>query len=456
MLDGMDDGARVFIVGPVPRTDALLDVLDMSRRVTAGATESDGSSPAARVFLDGHHPVVSLDRGRLTWAASWFGEGPYTVPDCEFVWSYLSELLAGAWRSDGVELMLTPATTGRDLWLRTITGPGYPVLDQPLQAAIRAGAGQGRIETRPGRGIVTLHEYDARLAYLSLTPKMPVGEPVDLHGADAEAWAAEHPYAPARYLVSFTVPADWGRRPGILPVAVSRTIDPLAGWTWPTERGTIHGPTWCEGSELFIARRYGWSTTVHRVIGWTETADVFATWQRRLMRVLDVGLAHLDGDPTLAAMFRSAVRAMALHTIGALNGSPHRVTHLGASPHDHGQGIRRLRSGVWTWHTVERAAWPQLSHPEWTATIWGRARARLLDAPTGTRGQRIGALHVPAEQLVAFRTDAIYTTQPTGWGDDDDGRPGRYRYKGAHGPGPWPRTGTDVLRMKGANNGSEA
>lgn len=454
MFDDLDDGARVFVVGPVPRTDQILSLVT-SLGVNAGVTDSEGPSPRARVYLDGHYPVVSVDRGRLTWAASWFGDGAYTVADCEHVWQYLTDLLSDAWRGNDIELMLTPATTGRDLWLRTIPkGPGYPVLDRPLQTAIRAGAGQGRIETFGGRGIVTLHEYDARLAYLSLTRRMPIGEPVDLHESDAQAWADAHPFAPARYLVSFYVPAGWGsRRPGILPVARSREVDPLAGWSWPTEPGRVHGPTWCEGSELALARRYGWSVTIHRVIGWEQTRDVFAVWQERLLHVLDVGMSQLD-DSRHAAMFRSAIRAIALHTIGALNGSPHKVTHVGPSPHDHGQGVRMLRDGSYTWHTVEPPAWPQLSHPEWTATIWGRARARLLDAPTGATGHRIGALHLPAGSVVAFRTDAIYTSEPTGWGDDDDGKPGRYRYKGAHGPGPWPRSGTDVLRMKGAESGT--
>lgn len=441
MLDALDEDRRVFIVGPVPRTTELL-------RIVAEYPKA-GASDNARVFLDGHHPVVSIGGARLTWAASWFGEGPYTVADCDDVWAVLDELLREAWRGNDIEVVLTPATTGRDLWVRTIPpGPGYGVLDQVLQHTIRSGAGQGRIETMPGKGFVTLHEYDARLAYLALTRRMPVGEPVDLHGDDAQRWRDEHPFAPGRYLVSFYVPDGW-RRPGIIPVTTSREVDPLAGWSWPTVTRTLHGPTWCEGSELAVALKYGWSVTIHRVIGWEHTADVFRTWQDRLLRVLDRGQQLYRDEPVRAAMFRSAVRAIALHTIGALNGGRHKVTHIGPEPHAHAQGIRRLSTGGLVWHTSEPPAWRQMSHPEWTATIWGRARARLLDAPSGFQGYRVGALHTPPGTVVAFRTDAIYTSEPTAWTEHDDGQPGRYRYKGAHGPGPWPRSGTDVLKMKG-------
>lgn len=434
-LDGR--GRRVFVVGPVPRARQM--IADFPN---AGASEN-------RLYLDGHYPVIRRGGDRATWANQYFGDRPFTISDAGAVWRELDRMLSIAWRWNGSLLSLTPATTGRDLWVRTIpAGDGYPVLDERLQATIRAGSGQGRIEVMPGAGSVTLHEYDARLAYLSLTRRMPVGEPVDLHGADAEQWIEEHPYAPCRALVSFYVPDGWGRRPGILPIALDRADNPDAGWHWPTGPGTLHGPTWCEGSELALARRYAWRTTVHRVIGWTDTADVFAIWQTRLLKVLDQGARLYRGDELRGSMFRSAVRAIALHTIGSLNGAPHKVTHIGTSPSDGALSIRALGPGLLTWHTIEPPAWPQLSHPEWTATIWGRARTRLLDAP-GKGGHRVGALHVEPGAVVAFRTDAIYTDRPLDWDRHDDGAPGRYRHKGSHGPVPWPRNGTDVLAAKG-------
>jgi formylglycine-generating enzyme required for sulfatase activity len=36
--------------------------------------------------------------------------------------------------------------------------------------------------------MVTLHEYDARLAYLAVTRRMPVGVPAELDARDAAAW----------------------------------------------------------------------------------------------------------------------------------------------------------------------------------------------------------------------------------------------------------------------------
>lgn len=424
-------GERVFILGRPPRTTALLAAVE---------------GVEAKTYLDGHFPVIHLDGQAVTWAASWFGEGDYRPGDCYTVWAALRAILGELWRGNRVEMMLTPATTGRDLWVRTVpAGVEYPVLPHHLQTAIRAGAGQGRIETMPARStLVTLHEYDARLAYLATTRRMPVGLPMELDTpAEAEAFAHRNPYQPARYLVTFSVPNDWGHRPGILPMPAG-----LAGWSWPTERKVTHGPTWVDAAELWVARNYGWSVGVLKAYAWTQTADVFRTWQTRLLRALQLGADQFAGNPTQAAMFRSAIRAMALHAIGAMHGAPHRVTGIGSVPPGDAQGIRMLGNGSWTWWTNRPPAWPQLVHPEWTTTIWGRARQRLLT--TGRDG--VGALHLPAGvDVVAFRTDAIYTTGPTGWDELDDGAPGRYRLKGTHGPVPWPRTGTDVLAAKAAN-----
>ena len=88
-----------------------------------------------------------------------------------------------------------------------------------------------------------------------------------------------------------------------------------------------------------------------------------------------------------------------------------------------------------------------MSHPEWSAQVWGRARARVLWAPTAVAHTYAGALTIPAAQLVSIYGDAVMTTREPEWAAPrfDDGKPGRLRVKG-HLPdldaaGGWPTTG---------------
>lgn len=419
-------GKRVFIVG---------------KPQTGGAVAVASAPDAARCYTDGHFPlVVCANKASVTYAASWFGEGDYSPADAEQVWHWLETSLVREFRDNGARLLLTPATTGRDLFARCVpAGDGWPVLTPDVQAMIRSTAGQGRMETlRPPPAhsgtISVLHEYDARMAYVSLLRELPIGEPLHYRGGLAEQWATEHPYHEGRYRVTWKAPGGW-RHPGILPAHGDTSDGP--DWVWPAA-----GAGWCSGAELFTAWRAGWTVNVHEAYVWPERGDPFRTWRDRLLRVL----ALADELPHVR-MVRNAIRAIILHTIGAIHGAPHKTSHYGPNPPDNARHVRLLRDGRFAWETQSLPAWPEMVHPEWSSAIWGRARARLLLSHNG----RAGALTVNPASLVAFRTDAIYTTTPTRWEEHDLGQPGRYRharYTFAEGR-PWPRNGLDVLRMKG-------
>lgn len=422
--DVVQQAERVFMLGPAPGSRAILAMLDSS----------------ASVYLDGHFPVVRIGDSQLTYAESWFGAGAYSPADCQRAWEWLS---AGIKAFGPTATMLaSPGTTGRDLWLRTVRDEGYSVVSPAVQTVIRSSAGQGRIEMLPaGAGLLpAMYEYDARLAYLGVTRELPIGEPESVDGRRYESERMSR----ARWLVEWTVPKGW-RLPGILPVML-----PAGGWYWPTVPGA-YGPSWVDATELHLAVQAGWSVRIHEGMLWHETADVFRTWQDRLLRIMDRAVTELE--PAGAGMIRSAVRAMILHTIGAMHGAPRKATGIGSAgavPKG-ASDIRQLSDGRMIWSTSTAPAMPELVHPEWTSTIWGRARARLLDAPTGIKGQRAGLLHCRPGTVVAVRTDAIYLTEPAPWHDaPDDGKPGRYVFKGAYqGPMPWPRTGRDILTIKG-------
>ncbi|WP_327420263.1 hypothetical protein OG612_39370 [Streptomyces sp. NBC_01527] len=58
-----------------------------------------------------------------------------------------------------------------------------------------------------------------------------------------------------------------------------------------------------------------------------------------------------------------------------------------------------------------------------------------------------GALHTPPGTVIAFRTDAVYLTQPQNW--PYHGQPGDYLYKGhLAGPVPAPTTEDEPLALR--------
>lgn len=398
---------------------------------------------AARLFTDGHYPLVTCEGGtQVSYAGHWFGDDTYTCAQAASMWARLEQLLQAEWRDDGVSLLMTPATTGRDLWARTIPAGGWPVMSPSTQVIVRASSGQGRMETfrhreSPAR-LRQVYEYDARMCYVALMHSLPVGEPELLTGAEAAGWYQAHPYAEARYQVTWQAPAGWDR-PGILPAHAEGTE---RDWCWPMRSDR---PSWCSGAELFVAERHGWQVQHHGALVWHAQAGVLDTWRERLLRVLAVTQRYPE---PFAGMMRTALRGLLLHTLGSFHGAPHPVTATGSLddvPED-AQGVRALPDGRFTWRTVQAPKWAEMVHPEWSATVWGRARARLL---YGHRGAT-GVLTIDPRHIVAMRTDAVYTSEPTHWDWLDDGKAGRYRLRtyswGAKQPRP--TNGPQLLQLR--------
>jgi len=411
--------------------------------VQPGSAVAVASTEARKCYVDGHYPLVVADNGsQVTYAASWFGDGTYGPTRAADVWAWLEAALQQAWRDNGLRLLMTPATTGRDLLVRCAPAAdegGWPVMSAELQAIVRATAGQGRMETMPARGrqVAALYEYDARMAYVALLNELPSGEPEYYRDTLAREWAADHQYNEGRYHVSWRAPRGWAH-PGILPAHGPEGIDGPS-WVWPAE-----GEGWCSGAELFTAQRHGWNVSIREAHVWPHKVSPFRAWRDRLLRVL----AQAEQlDAVSARMVRAAVRGLILHTIGSIHGTPHVTNEYGDQPPADAQAVRMLRDGRFAWQVTSPPAWPEMVHPEWSATIWGRARARLVESHRG----QAGFVHVDPATLVAFRTDAVYLTAPTGWDEMDDGQtPGRYRLR-VHqlgGAMTWPRNGTDLLRLR--------
>jgi hypothetical protein len=441
LLAGLPDDVRaVQLVGARPGGDA--DGFARWRESCAGWVEGEHyveslMFPVLRYEREGRRVDVSR-------AASWFGEGAYTVEQARDAMAatarIVGELFAGA------ELWATPATTGRELWRASIpAGRSWPVLDDETQQLIRSTSGQGRVELRDvGDELPGLAELDGRFMYGALCWGLPTGRPTRGRG-EAPGW---RPQTRGRFHCRWTVPAGWDHV-GLLPAK-----DDAGGWRYPAAPGEV-AEGWVDGAELALARAQGWPVDVleHLVFVGEDGGDPMRAWADKLVTAWGRAgeLRGVADEPAVdyVPLVQAAIRSILLHGIGAFAGRPHMVTRSAddAAAIPRGAVMPRWEGERWVWGERAASAMPELSHPEWATAVWARCRVRLLDGPTGSRSVRSGALHVPASSVVAMRTDALYLTERPAW--PDDGKVGRLRVKAwQEGPLRAPRTVTELLRLR--------
>lgn len=447
----------LYTIGPAP------GVADL--RAIVGSDPGPGWAAGSH-YLTLPAPVLRFRRDsgatlEVHRAASYFGEGDYTPTQAAEARNLLRALVRGAFNEG--EVLTTPASTGRYLLARSISGDReWPVLSEETQDYIRAPRGQGRVEMLGRTGEGPLVQYDARLAYGALCGSLPCGEPrrdtVDLFGG----WRAA-----GRYRVRFGVPRRWEREcecgaPGHAGIGILPVRDDDR-WTWPSAPGAT-GVAWCDAREVAIALAHGWRVQIlerllypmppyppaTRANGQATKRGPLDAWATKL-----AGLRRIDARRDLGVpgeLVNQALRSILLFGIGALNGTPRRITHSVSREEATAGAIPATATDVlplgdrFVWTEREPAAWPEMSHPEWTSTIWGRARAALLDCAT-PGGGRAGMLSVPAETVVGCFTDALYMSADPGWADD--GRVGRFRRVWADPANlPLPVTALELRRRK--------
>lgn len=379
----------------------------------------------------------------------WFGEGVYSARDAALAWAVLRRAVAE--EIPGGVLLSSPATTGRDLWRRVIPkNKEFPVLSAELRELIQSTSGQGRRELcappTPRLRVPLITQYDMRLAYAALAWGMPVGAPTMMTGRDFAALADEDQgktlMRRGRWLVRATVPGGWDHV-GILP-----TPNRDGTWAWPSRPGTTF-TSWCSADELSLARLHGWRCDVIEGFHFTEGKPL-NTWKDKIVNIY--AAERPDLPPAVVKLVSSAARMMILATVGAFASRSHVITRSVPATPDAvlpDDAPIREAGGMYIWEErAERSEWMErTSHPEWSAQIWGRCRARLLNAPTGTPGVYAGALHVKPGTVIGMRTDGITLAGDPGW--PDDGAPGRYRLKGRmRGSLEWPASDAELSTVK--------
>ncbi|MEU1932330.1 hypothetical protein ABZ516_33800 [Streptomyces sp. NPDC019826] len=430
-----------------------------------------GKDRMAGHFVHPRNPVGRYQREQgeqhveIRSAGEWFdteGTEPAVIRDA-FV--LLWKALRRHW-PDAV-LMGSPSQTGRDLWTRTIPtkgqhADGYPVLSEELRGLFHATAGQGRTEliTPPHvpEQMPALVEYDRTFAYAKHTWKAGIGTPRRVTATRFAAWSEKEQtkalFACGHWHVHVTVPQNWDHV-GILPA-------PAPGdraWHYPATPGTTF-TTWAGGPEIHTAlsNPHGpWTVEILDGILFDDGKPL-DDWSKKLKEAWSslTAQADLNGDPaqrTAAHLAARAVRAILLYGIGAFAQRPRTVTVTGTTPRTMERDVPAdaeiigFDDQTITWQRPTGFTRDPNAHPEWAAHIWSSARAALLSQRHRDDNTYAGALHAPPGSVVAFRTDAVYLTQPQAW--PYHGQPGDYLNKGhLTGPLTAPTTEDELLTLR--------
>ncbi|WP_055618196.1 hypothetical protein [Streptomyces phaeochromogenes] len=428
-----------------------------------------GKDRMAGHFVHARNPVGRYQRENgdqhveIRSVGEWFdldGDDPATIRDA-FV--LLWQALRHHW-NDAV-LMGSPSQTGRDLWTRTIPqrgqhAEGFPVLSEELRGLLHATAGQGRNELltppRVPAQLPQLVEYDRTFAYAKHTWKSPVGTPRRITAATFASWPQKEQqqalYGCGHWQVRVTVPDTWNHI-GLLPA-------PAPGeraWHYPADPGTTF-TTWAGGPEVHTALTNPlnpWKIEILDGILW-ENGKPLDDWAKKLKDTWTnlCAQAHFQGDAQQARaahLASRAVRAILLYGIGSFAQRPRMVT--GTTPRTLERDVPPdaeiigFDDELITWQRPRGFSRDPNAHPEWAATIWSGARAALLTQRHRDDDTYAGALHTEPGSVVAFRTDALYLTQPQNWPHHN--QPGDYLLRGhLTGPIPAPTTEEELLVLR--------
>lgn len=458
--------ARVMLVGPAPLDPSTGATQPEQVRAWAFSPVDPSWTAGAHYLNRAELPVLKYEhtsghKVTIQRGAGWWGETDADAATCEAAWVGLGKVIDGCKAFRGAGLGESPSVTGRALWLRTIPeGKGYPVLCDELRELITATSGQGRRELLPPpplpaglsrnpRTVTTGGDFtymDGRFMYAGLTWGMPVGEPVRWTAGEVDALSAVD-YERAmrgrgRWRITATVPAGWDH------VGLLMAPEAGGGWCYPSRPGQVF-TTWADGAEVWLALTNGWSIVVHEGITWAEGKPL-DVWTRELVGAWQTCQAS---EAPAARLAGKAIRSILLFALGAFQGTGHPITRSAPAGSDPdvpaGTPVRLVGENlVWQEQTRPGEWTENMAHPEWSATVWARARVRLLDGPGAAGGGRTGALHLPRSRVIAFSTDALYLAEGApDWADD--GKPGRFRSKGtAAGPFTWPATYPELYALR--------
>lgn len=511
---GIDDGGRTVkpLIGGRRQKPQLVDLLETARHHDAQRLMLTGAVPTSEPGTK-HWLIVSTEgwkadpqRGHWTTepatgrfvhmttdsrvevrlAREWFGETVDSPRDAREAWDLTRTVIERTCKGAG--LLSSPAGTGQNIWaLNLPKNYDGDQLDEDTAHLIHATSGQHRQEHLAINISGGAHDdchplinadkidgfayLDMRFAYSALCRELGTTPAQRLTAAQATDLASDQ-YARARYRVRFTVPQGWDTL-GIL--GVQRTDIPGGHWMYPNRPGATY-ETWCDAAELHIAQIVGWHLEILEAIALTKGRPL-DTFISKMLQARDAA-ATLDVDEAIRRAVNAALRMILLQAIGAFHSRGRDRTIVVDSLHDVPPDVDitavQRHGDVYVYRIPaahnERVA--AFQHPEYTAQVWGRERARDLylpiaqmRGPGGVEVNRAGALDIPPDAIIGINGDALYTTYVPHWalpvdqGGGDDGKTGRMRLQG-YLPGPLPTpTSSEArnrLRKRAEAAGTEA
>lgn len=332
-----------------------------------------------------------------------------TEDDCQAV---LSSVVAWARKHFGNAVVMQRTPTGFGMQLLQMSLPEGIHYEPVPEAVSRMLHGYCSLPHRIER-INSLpkqwYEYDARVAYLAYCRNVPA------YFRDSFIHDKQSEYVLHRqgwYLCRVQVPADW-QSIGLVPGGHAKDGNQPT-YVYPKQGAFIH---LLHCSEVELMRQHGWQFDIIERILFAQSkhpgSDPLRAWATRLKEGIEaaelLANAGLETDAHWQ-LFRVALRAIALRTIGQFNFN--------------GQADERYKKDALGWSTEgvkpTSGYLQRFHHPEWFSTITARERVQVTKI----------ALQAPKEALVAIKADAVFTT--TKLSLEDTGKVGSYRLKEVH------------------------
>lgn len=414
---------RVFLCGTLPDVyeEWLLDTALYQNYASEGCY-FDPKDPSAHVVRFKHR--VTGNKLVIRSMSVWMGDSEYTVEQAREAVALLTQYLQGSFTHD-TSVYSTPAQTFQQIWTRQnrIDKKAYPLLPQEIRNIIRSTSGQGRVELCTQEDIKKLpglHYYDGVFMYAALARG---SMPTEVETHDNENVYAG--YTPARYRIRYTVPTDWQHIGLFMTPRTQVTGHVDEAWYYPAEKEQGRTfETWVDGAEIDVLRTvYGdvetgmkaWDITILERIVFKQEKDSankkpLGSITNKIIKMREQVEqdARLDTSRTVVfKLVRGMARNIELHGIGVFHRNKRALTVIqrkGEPAPDVILAAPQALGDDLTIYSVPGkvdAYSEQFDHPEWTASIWARCRARMAK----------WALSLPREAIIAIRTDAIATTQ---------------------------------------------
>lgn len=481
-----DDGARATpIIGRGRKTPNLTDMLDMAHSYGAKRIMLTGRVPSLRnevrawllVQTPGWkqrsqgHRIKNPPVGRFQHAqtghsvdvrlvSEWF-EVDLTPAQAREAWQVTETAVQSI--NERQHLLYSPSRTGLSLWWATLPKTKDqqrkiivpPHVSQDIADDLHRTSNQQHVEhlvagpnfdphpdsvplIDPAKTprISTFTNIDGRFMYAATGRELGIGPGVRLNAEQTALRLFDdvHKFDRIWCEVRFIVPEDW-HHIGILGVRHENVED---GWFFPNRPGARH-VTWADASEVQVAIAHGWKVEALQGILFQKDRPM-----DNFMAAINRVRTAMETNEELAVPLRRAVvgalRALLIQTVGALASRGGTKTMVADSLADvppmlAGDAVQHGK--VWVYEAPGDKREIANYHPEISVQIWGRARARLLQAPTARDFPEWGGvLTLPGSSIIGVQGDAVYTTEvpawslPTKYGGGDDGTTGRLRIKG--------------------------